>query len=254
MPLYIRLIRFTNVGLDAVAANTSEVAARTVGAFEGLGAKVVSAYVTLGSYDVVSVIEARDDAHVAKVDQALHELGYYVAVERASAVPLDEFVGLSRTAPVAIQAWVQGRRALDVDRSGRLPGAPAKAASPGKQRAKGIEERKVRRSTAGSSVLAWIGTEGPLKVRDLGTQSNEGVIFASLMLPADSQAAKALVDLDRGAPLQGVVLAFVATKTKLPIDAVLVRMDITKSGDFETVIKGSVPKATLEKLGLSTPS
>lgn len=254
MPLYIRLIRFTNVGLDAVAANTSEVAARTVSAFEGLGAKVVSAYVTLGSYDVVSVIDARDDAHVAKVDQALHELGYYVAVERASAVPLDDFVALSRTAPVAVQAWVQGRRALDIDRSGRLPGAPAKAASPEKQRKKGVEERQLRRSATGASMLAWIAGDGPLTVRDVSVNAGDGMVFVSLTVPGDSALAKTLMDLDRDAALQNVVLAFVPTKTKLSIGARLVRMDITKSGDFDVVMKGTAPKATLEKVGLLNKS
>lgn len=156
MPVFVRLIRFTDAGLDAVGTATQKVVADTMAAVEGVGAKVLYAYFTLGTFDVVSILEAKDDAQVEAVDQALHELGYYVAIERASAVPLDEFVALSKTAPVFVTAWLQGRRALDVDRSGRLPNEPPKAASPTRTRPKGVDERNrsayraLRRCSLGS--------------------------------------------------------------------------------------------------------
>jgi hypothetical protein len=218
-------------------------------AVEGVGAKVLNAYVTLGTFDVVSIVDAKDDAQVEAVDRALHVLGYYVAIERASAVPLDEFVSLSETAPVFVTAWLQGRRALDVDRSGRLLNEPPKAASPSRTRTKGVDERKVKRSPGASVMLVWFGTEGPLTVRDYAIAATGDSLTLSVALPKDSSAAASLRDLEKNGPMPGVVLAFLTSKTKLPVEATLVRMDTTKSG-FDVVLRAALPKGAAEKLGL----
>ena len=55
------------------------------------GARVLHAYVTLGDYDIISIIEAPDETSAAKISALLAHQGNFRA-ETLSAVPLQEFL------------------------------------------------------------------------------------------------------------------------------------------------------------------
>ena len=250
MPVFIRLIRFTDVGLDAVSRNSSEVAAKTLGAIHAVGAKVIGAFVTLGAYDVVSMLEAKDDEQVARVDEAIAALGYYITIEQAGAVALSDFVELSKSAPVFVTAWVQGRRALPFERKlqqASTDGA-ARAASSARSRTKGVDERKIKREPGGAAFVAWLGAEGPLPVRDYSVVMADGSLTFSLLLPASSEAAAELKAVERGGPVKGLVFGVVADKSRTPIPAVLCRMDTQAEGAHDIALKAVLPKALFDRV------
>ena len=74
MPMFLRLIHFTTPGLEACRKNTQEVMSRTLQAVESCGAKVVAGFATLGTYDVVSIMSARDEEHVAAVHLGIESI------------------------------------------------------------------------------------------------------------------------------------------------------------------------------------
>lgn len=249
MPRYIRLIRFTNAGLDACEKSTATVFEKTLGAIEKAEAKVLTAYASLGSFDVVSVLEARDQAHVEQVDAALAALGYYIIVEQAGAVSLSEFVQLSATSPVFVSAWLQGRRAQPVDRRapGELPEARAK--SPARTRAGDKDERRHQRAPGNGTLNLWAAAVGPLAVDDFSVLSSaEGTVAAAVKLPVDHPLAASLAKLERNASLSGWQFEFVQEKARVPFAAKLRRMDPLDANSFEVVVEGAIPKAAAQKL------
>lgn len=98
-------------------------------------------------------------------------------------------------------------------------------------------------------MLAWFGSEGPLTVRDYAMTATGDSLMVSVALPKDSSAATSLREIEKDGPMSGVVLAFLTSKTKLPVEATLVRMDATKFG-FDVVLRAALPKGAAEKLGL----
>ncbi len=249
MPVFIRLIRFTEAGLDAVGQSAFEVMKKTLGAIQAVDAKVVGAFVTLGTYDVVSLLEAKDEAHVSRVDHALGALGYYIIVEQAGAVPLNEFVELSKAAPVFVTAWLQGRRALQVDRKPKqATTGEGRAASPRTTRAKGVDERKTKRAVGKGVFVAWLGSEGPFTITDYTVAPADSAVLFSFFLPLSSVAAAELLKVERKGEVKGVIFGVVEEKSRTPVPATLCRMDPAADGSHQVVLKAVLPKASFERI------
>jgi len=89
MALYVRLVHFTEQhSLGADAKKRLEKAKEII---ERRGAKLHQAYVTLGRYDLVSVIEAKDPMTIAKLSSELFdELG--LKAETLPAIPLEDYL------------------------------------------------------------------------------------------------------------------------------------------------------------------
>ncbi len=89
MPLFIRLGSLTEKGSEQVRDFTKMLreARKTT---EAEGAKIVQAYVTLGRYDVVAIIDAPDAKAAAKVSALIAEQGNFKA-ETLMAIPVEEF-------------------------------------------------------------------------------------------------------------------------------------------------------------------
>ncbi len=63
---------------------------------EGLGARVVAQYATLGRYDFVNIVEAKDNETIARISVALGARGT-VQIETLTAIPVETFVrGIGR--------------------------------------------------------------------------------------------------------------------------------------------------------------
>ena len=65
MPLFIRLASLTDKGSKQVR-DLTDMLTGVKKTLEGQGAKIVQAYVTLGRYDLVAIIEAPDAKTAAK--------------------------------------------------------------------------------------------------------------------------------------------------------------------------------------------
>ena len=91
MPTYILLSTLTAEGLQTLRSNPNRL--REVNRdVEELGAKVLHQWAVLGPFDFVNVVEAPDDATIAKVSIALGARGS-AKIQSLSALSVDELLG-----------------------------------------------------------------------------------------------------------------------------------------------------------------
>jgi uncharacterized protein with GYD domain len=90
MPTYILLSKLTAQGVQTLKSNPDRL--REVNSdVEELGAKVVHQWATLGPFDFVNVVEAPDNATIARVSVALGARGS-ANFQTLSALTIDEFL------------------------------------------------------------------------------------------------------------------------------------------------------------------
>jgi uncharacterized protein with GYD domain len=90
MPTYIMLTTLTPEGVQTVKNNPQRI--REVNKeIEQLGATVKSQWATLGQFDFVNVVEAPDEATIARVSLELGSRGTG-KYETLSAIPIDDFI------------------------------------------------------------------------------------------------------------------------------------------------------------------
>ena len=90
MPTYIMLATLTPEGVQTVKNNPNRI--REVNKeIESLGASVKAQWATLGQYDFVNVVEAPDEATMARVSMELGSRGTG-RYETLSAIPIDDFI------------------------------------------------------------------------------------------------------------------------------------------------------------------
>ena len=90
MPTYIMLTTLTPEGVQTVKNNPQRI--REVNKeIEQLGATVKSQWSTLGRFDFVNVVEAPDEATIARVSISLAARGS-TKIQTLPALPIDEFL------------------------------------------------------------------------------------------------------------------------------------------------------------------
>ena len=90
MPTYILLTTLTAQGVQTLRSNTDRL--REVNRdVEELGAKVLHQWATLGPFDFVNVVEAPDDATIARVSVALGARGS-AKLQTMAALEIDAFL------------------------------------------------------------------------------------------------------------------------------------------------------------------
>ena len=90
MPTYIMLTTLTPEGVQTVKNNPSRI--REVNKeIEQLGASVKMQWSTLGRFDFINVIEAPDEATMARVSLELGSRGT-AHFESLAAIPIDDFI------------------------------------------------------------------------------------------------------------------------------------------------------------------
>jgi uncharacterized protein with GYD domain len=90
MPTYIMLTTLTPEGVQTVKNNPQRI--REVNhEVEQLGATVKAQWATLGHFDFINVVEAPDEATMARVSLELGSRGT-AKYETLSAIPIDDFI------------------------------------------------------------------------------------------------------------------------------------------------------------------
>lgn len=89
MATYFTLLRYTNQGITSVKEGPKRIEAARK-AYRALGAELKAVYLVMGRYDFICLVEAPDDATVAKASLALGSKGN-VSSETLRAFPEDEF-------------------------------------------------------------------------------------------------------------------------------------------------------------------
>jgi uncharacterized protein with GYD domain len=89
MPTYLSLMRWTKEGLEKIKESPSRLdAGKKV--VEAAGGKIVSFYMLMGEYDMAIVVEAPDDATLARINLSLAARGG-VRTETLRAFTEDEY-------------------------------------------------------------------------------------------------------------------------------------------------------------------
>jgi uncharacterized protein with GYD domain len=88
MPTYVMLTNLTADGIRTLKNNPGRVA-EVNQEVEQIGAKVVTQYATLGQYDFITVVEAPDDATMAKVSVELGSRGTMTS-QTLAAMPAED--------------------------------------------------------------------------------------------------------------------------------------------------------------------
>jgi uncharacterized protein with GYD domain len=91
MPLYIMMSSLTDEGRKTLK-NHPERIEEVNREIEGMGARVLAQYAVLGSYDFINLVEAPDNAVIARVSIELGARGT-VQIMTLPAVPVREFIG-----------------------------------------------------------------------------------------------------------------------------------------------------------------
>ena len=90
MPTYIMLSKLSPEGVQTIKNNPQRI--REVSKeIEQLGASVKAQWATLGHFDFVNVVEAPDEATIAKVSMELGSRGT-AKYETLTAIPIDDFI------------------------------------------------------------------------------------------------------------------------------------------------------------------
>ncbi len=91
MKTFIMLSTLSPEGVQTIKNNPSRIK-EVNKEIEALGAKVKAQWATLGRFDFINVIEAPDEATIAKVSLELGSRGT-ATYETLAAIPIDEFIG-----------------------------------------------------------------------------------------------------------------------------------------------------------------
>ncbi len=95
MGIYIMLSKLTPEGRKTIKERPGRI--REVDQeLEAMGMKVVKQYATLGPYDFVNIVEARDNETVGKVSVDLCSRGT-VEIMTLAAIPVDKFISSLKT-------------------------------------------------------------------------------------------------------------------------------------------------------------
>jgi|Deesub1362A_J573_1020465.scaffolds.fasta_scaffold00005_120 uncharacterized protein with GYD domain len=90
MPLYVRLISFTEQGIKNIR-NLKRMYEEANAVLEREGVRILETYATLGEYDMVSVIEAPDDKTAMRTSALIGATGT-MKIETLPATPIEEFI------------------------------------------------------------------------------------------------------------------------------------------------------------------
>lgn len=97
MATYVLLTKATAAGVKTLQANPRRIK-EVNREIEAQGARVIAQYATLGAFDFVNVVEAKDNETMARVSLSLGARGT-LTIETLPAIPIDTFIsGLSRKA------------------------------------------------------------------------------------------------------------------------------------------------------------
>ncbi len=90
MATYVLLTKVSAAGVKTIQSNPRRIK-EVNKEIEALGARVVAQYATLGRYDFVNIVEAKDSEAIARIAVALGARGT-VSIETLTAIPVETFI------------------------------------------------------------------------------------------------------------------------------------------------------------------
>ena len=90
MATYVLLTKVTAAGVKTLQSNPRRIK-KVNEEIEAMGARVVAQYATLGRYDFVNIVEAKDNETISRVSVGLAARGT-LQIETLSAIPIETFI------------------------------------------------------------------------------------------------------------------------------------------------------------------
>ncbi|MDE3102671.1 MAG: GYD domain-containing protein [Chloroflexota bacterium] len=90
MAIYVLLTKVTPTGVKTIQSNARRIKEVNT-EIEALGCRVVAQYATLGRYDFVNIVEAKDNETIARVSLNLGARGT-LQIETLPAIPVETFI------------------------------------------------------------------------------------------------------------------------------------------------------------------
>lgn len=90
MATYVLLTKVSSAGIKTLQSNPKRIK-EVNREIEAQGGRVVAQYATLGRYDFVNIVEAKDNEVIARISVNLGARGT-VSIETLSALPVEQFV------------------------------------------------------------------------------------------------------------------------------------------------------------------
>lgn len=90
MATYVLLTKVTSAGVKTIQANARRIKEVNT-EIEALGCRIVAQYATLGQYDFVNIVEAKDNETIARVSVSLGARGT-LQIETLPAMPVEDFI------------------------------------------------------------------------------------------------------------------------------------------------------------------
>ncbi len=90
MATYVLLTKVTAAGVKTIQSNPRRIK-EVNKEIEALGCRIIAQYATLGRYDFVNIIEAKDNETITRVSVNLGARGT-VQIETLAAVPVETFI------------------------------------------------------------------------------------------------------------------------------------------------------------------
>lgn len=90
MATYVLLTKVSSAGIKTLQSNPRRIQ-EVNQEIEAQGARVIAQYATLGRYDFVNIIEAKDNEAIARISVNLGARGT-VSIETLAALPVEQFV------------------------------------------------------------------------------------------------------------------------------------------------------------------
>jgi uncharacterized protein with GYD domain len=111
MPQWIRLSRLTDEGTKKMREGQIQMVKDIRTLIQGEGGELAGAWVTMGRYDIISIIDAPDEQTMLNIDAAIAGLRIYHS-ETLPAIPIEDFVKAfagSPTLNIFLESWLQGK-------------------------------------------------------------------------------------------------------------------------------------------------
>ncbi|HET8569086.1 MAG TPA: GYD domain-containing protein [Candidatus Limnocylindria bacterium] len=90
MATYVLLTKVSSQGIKTIQSNPRRIK-EVNQEIEAQGARVIAQYATLGRYDFVNIVEAKDNETMARVSVSLGARGT-VQIETLTAIPVEQFI------------------------------------------------------------------------------------------------------------------------------------------------------------------
>ena len=106
MPLFITYASYSNAGIKGIVDKPTNRTDAIKALVDKAGGKLLAAFMTTGSHDVVLVTEQADGSDAVAIGMAAAASGAVARIETVRAWPLGEFQGIAEKAARLAQAYV----------------------------------------------------------------------------------------------------------------------------------------------------